>query len=122
MKVFLIVVALLAILWGSLRADNIEPRFMRSDVDGDGQVCMNDAVILLRSMWGVGPEIGCLDSADSNDDGYVDLSDVIDILNILFRDGDRYLYISVCDRDCTPDMIDCEEPPNTCNQGPYQGL
>lgn len=52
--------------------------FVRGDTDGDGQVCMADSVRLLYSFFFPERiEILCPDAADANDDGVLDLSDVL---------------------------------------------
>jgi hypothetical protein len=58
--------------------------FLRGDVNGDGQVSMADA-----SMWGcilfcAGVPYSCLDTADVNDDGLVNVDDLFVFLNQLF--------------------------------------
>lgn len=56
-------------------------RFIRGDVDGDGQVELSDAWRLLD------PMLECRASSDVNADGLRDLSDVSALLDYLFTDG-----------------------------------
>jgi len=67
---------------------NAEGRFTRADVDGDGEVKINDPIITLSFLFqaGDGPR-DCLDKMDANDDGNADVSDVIYTLRFLFSGG-----------------------------------
>ena len=80
-----------SILWAGLILCVLAPPdaraqvpFLRGDVNGDGQVSMADA-----SMWGcilfcAGVPYSCLDTADVNDDGLVNVDDLFVFLNHLF--------------------------------------
>ena len=57
--------------------------FIRGDVNLNGQVNIADAVQLAGALFGPGT-IPCPDSADSNDDGIVELTDILNTLNVLF--------------------------------------
>jgi len=59
--------------------------FIRGDVDGDGAVCFSDSVTLLYSFFYPDRiELLCQDAADVNDDGYLNLADVISGLQNVF--------------------------------------
>ena len=54
--------------------------------------------------------VECIRSADVNDDGGVDVSDVINLLSYLFLDGPEPAPpFSECGVDETEDELDCEE-------------
>ena len=56
-------------------------RFLRGDVDQDGQVSIRDAEVLLKWIYAIGPEPPCLESADVNNDGEVRPGDALQIIN-----------------------------------------
>lgn len=62
--------------------------FVRGDVTGDREITLGDAVRLLRYLF-VDREtrIDCLDAADANDDGVLDLHDPMVVLRYLFLGG-----------------------------------
>jgi hypothetical protein len=58
--------------------------FFRGDADGDQSVNITDAIFLLGALFlGTDPP-PCLDAADANDSGSLDLSDAVTILMHLF--------------------------------------
>ncbi len=61
--------------------------FLRADVDGNGTVEESDALATLRHLFGTSDEVACKDAADANDDGVLNVSDVIYLLNFVFRGG-----------------------------------
>jgi hypothetical protein len=63
------------------------PRFLRGDCDASGDGDITDAIFLLNHLFLGGPEPGCADACDSNDDGGADLSDASYLLNYLFLGG-----------------------------------
>jgi len=52
-----------------------DPVFLRCDPNGDGESDIADAVWIVNALFRDGPESGCADADDCNDDGVVDLSD-----------------------------------------------
>ena len=46
-----------------------------------------DGIFLLQNLFGGGPESICQDAADANDDGGIDVSDVIFVLSFQFGGG-----------------------------------
>jgi hypothetical protein len=60
------------------------PRFTRGDVDKSGGVDITDVVQLTRYLFQGGQAPVCLDAADANDDGLVELSDPVYLLFWLF--------------------------------------
>ena len=96
-----------------------EAPFRRGDVDGDGEINITDAVVTLAFLFSNRPpggpfgpppiELSCLDSADGNDDGEVDISDPIHSLNYQFLGGpEPPRPFATCGTDPTPDSLDCE--------------
>ena len=83
--------------------------FLRGDVDQTGHpfITQNDAYFILNYLFNGGPKPKCMDSADFNDDGRVDISDAIGILNAVNyrRIGDLF----VVTPDFTNDNLDCKE-------------
>ncbi|MCA8959560.1 MAG: hypothetical protein KDC38_03560, partial [Planctomycetes bacterium] len=62
--------------------------FIRGDANGDGSVGdIGDPIFILGYMFASGPAPGCLESADANADGAVNLADVISLLVHLFEMG-----------------------------------
>ncbi len=74
------------------------PMFVRGDSNGDTQfdtdgtlkpkVNLADAINTLNFLFQGGPEPGCMDAADANDDGRIDITDAVYTLNFLFSGGD----------------------------------
>ena len=58
--------------------------FLRGDYDNDLQVAINDAIALLAFLFTSGAPPFCIDSADVNDSGIIDLADPVTLLNFLF--------------------------------------
>ena len=86
------------------------PRFVRGDVDGDGNLNITDASRILQALFLKG-SLGCKDAADTDDSGSVDLGDALHVLNYLFLSGPA-LASSDCQADLTEDSLDCER--STC--------
>ncbi len=57
--------------------------FVRGSMNGDDQVNLSDAVFTLMYLFQEGKPPPCLDAADVNDDGLVDISDPIRLLGYL---------------------------------------
>lgn len=58
--------------------------FVRGDADGDGEVRLTDAIVLLGYLFRGAAARDCDDARDANDDGSVDLSDAVTVLRYLF--------------------------------------
>ena len=82
--------------------------FRRADANGDTEVNITDAVVILDMLFIGGATLDCEDAADSNDDGKVDLSDCVRILKYLF-DGASDLPIPavLCGLDPSDDSLGC---------------
>lgn len=79
------------------------PRFLRGDVDGSQSREITDAIRLLSALFLDSNPPVCFDAADTNDDGHVDVSDPVAILEELFVGGSP-LPVE-CGRDATPDGL-----------------
>ncbi len=65
------------------------PGFQRGDADGDGQVILTDAIVVLNYLFREGsPRLSCPDAADTNDDAVINLTDPVAVLNYLFQKGE----------------------------------
>ncbi len=82
--------------------------FVRGDVDFDGAIQINDAQLILGLVV-QGTAVPCNDSADTNDDGHLDISDPIFLLQYLFQSGSPLPPSPFPDAgiDPTGDAIDC---------------
>ena len=56
---------------------------MPGDVNGDGQVMVNDVVLAINAVLGQAPEGFILESADMNGDGQVMVNDVVLMINVV---------------------------------------
>ncbi|MEM7167504.1 MAG: right-handed parallel beta-helix repeat-containing protein [Planctomycetota bacterium] len=85
-------------------------QFVRGDCSGDGTVNIADAIFELGQLFPIGtpPPLGCADACDGNDDGNMDLSDVVVLLNSLFGASPTPLPAPlVCGSDPTADGLSC---------------
>lgn len=74
-----------SVLLNTTLASGQPGEFRRGDADLDGEVLINDAVYTLEALFLEGSQsLECADSGDANDDGLVDLSDPIFLINYLF--------------------------------------
>ena len=102
-------------LWGneSEAQDGGEVVFMRGDIVADGWLCMDDSIYLIYHLYRDGRPLDCPDAADVNDDGRIDLNDVIAGLQAVFLN--RQIpppYCLFCGGDPTPDNLPpCEYLP-----------
>ncbi len=94
------------------------PRFRRGDVDGDGQLSIADAVLVVQLVAGrIGgddPRAACLDAFDADDDGALRLADAVALLGYQFaRDAPPPAPFPDCGVDETVDELDCpiDSPP-----------
>jgi len=61
--------------------------FRRGDVDGDGNVRINDGIIIVERLFQGRSALDCPDAADIDDDGRMVLTDVIFLVSYLFQGG-----------------------------------
>ena len=64
-----------------------EALFYRGDVGDDGNVALDDAVLVFNFLFQGGAVPACLETADANNSGGVDLTDGVVVLNWLFGGG-----------------------------------
>src|SRR5688572_28754495 len=86
-----------------------DPLFIRGDVDGSGSVDLRDALDVLEWLF-LGPEVGiaCLDAADADDGGAVELTDGILLLSAIYRGGPGPAApFPGCGADGTADSLAC---------------
>lgn len=83
----------------------------RGDCNGDGVRNLADPVAHLEFLFGTTITVPCQDASDVNDDGTLDISDAIYLLNWLFLNGSPPPgSTDVCILDETPDFLDCQVP------------
>jgi subtilisin family serine protease len=61
--------------------------FHRGDPNASGDLDLSDAVFIFLYLFAGGKEPSCMESADADNDGAVNISDGISILEFLFSDG-----------------------------------
>ena len=84
--------------------------FQRGDVDLNCRHEMSDALATLMFLFLGGSEPPCLDAADANDSGDLDLSDPVYTLEWLYNGGTSYGQpFPAIGTDPTPDGLDCAE-------------
>jgi len=85
--------------------------FIRGELAGDGSINIVDVTILLQALFGSGQTPStCVDAADTNDDGIVDIADAIALLGYLFE-GAAALPAPAgsCGSDDSIDNLTCQE-------------
>ena len=99
----------------------LEEIFQRGDSNGDEQIDVGDAIIILSYLFG--PETPkCLDALDVNDDGDIDIGDAIRLLTYLFRGPPAPPPpFPEPGFDPTNDALDCKEYSNMGVTGPCLG-
>lgn len=87
--------------------------FVRGDVDQGRVVRLSDAVRIFNFLFrGQRIVIDCLEGADVNDDGRIDISDPVYLVRFLVQGGPMPLPpFSYCDRDPTADSLGCDSYP-----------
>ena len=111
-----VVLALLLLLvLGSGVASGGSVEFSRGDADGSGSVsAIPDALFILNYLSGEGDAPTCLDAADINGDGRINIVDPIRLLSWGFGEGaDPEAPFSDCgvDPDDKDEDLDCESHP-----------
>ncbi|MEM7167973.1 MAG: FG-GAP-like repeat-containing protein [Planctomycetota bacterium] len=89
--------------------DECSATFLRGDCNGDTMFDISDPVQLLDALFIGGRTLSCLDACDGNDDGLVNLSDVVSFLCAMFCSPWSPLPdpFGACGIDPTGDAIDC---------------
>ena len=89
---------------------SVEPIYRRGDVSVNGAVQINDAILVLRFLFGEGTHLQCEKAADANDDGNLNVTDAIAILEHLFNGaGPLSEPFERCGADPTVDSLACDE-------------
>ena len=110
MRVLVGVLALLLFLPGVQAGD---PEFVRGDSDQDGTfLAILDAIHLYEYLIGEGDAPACEDAADANDDGNINIVDIVRMLYFAFGDADEIpAPFPDCGTDASDDDgLDCADP------------
>ena len=85
--------------------------FLRGDLDGNGKINILDGVLSVQAQSLNAPLAhDCADALDANDDGKLDGSDAVAILQFIFERGPEIAPpFPACEPDPTPDGIRCLE-------------
>ena len=86
--------------------------FRRGHADPEASLDISDAISILRFLFSGDAEIDCLDAADADDSGEVDITDPIWVLDHLFLGGNAPPAPgpSECGLDPTVDILGCAAP------------
>ena len=83
--------------------------FFRGDCSGNGIIDLADPIFLLVALAGTGDPIECEHGCDSNDDGFLDVSDAVYSLSYMFIGGPPPAApFPSCGFDSTTDDLSCE--------------
>ena len=106
---------LCAILFGTLLCcgQPLQADFVRGDSNRDGSVNVADAVTTLNGLIVRDTALACQDAADADDNGVLDLVDVVRILLFLFQGGESLPNPGgFSGPDPTCDSLGCEDSPD----------
>ena len=84
-----------------------EDPILRGDTSGDGSLSLIDAVAIAEYVFLEGV-LDCERAGDMNDDGDVDLLDVLDHMILVFLNPDG-VELPECATDVTPDELECDD-------------
>ena len=100
----------MAIVFVGIPRGALPAEFIRGDVNSNGVVDINDAVLVLRHAFLNGPSaLACLDAADVADEGHVSVSSVVYSLRFLILGDNRPPSpYPTCGADPTPDRLSCD--------------
>ncbi len=96
-------------IWiGDFELEEEERDFHRGDVDLNGRMEVTDAIAALGILFSDGRAPACADALDADDNGALNLADVMFILHALFHGGPLPPPpFGGCGPDPTPDLLDC---------------
>ncbi len=96
---------------GMVRVEAPVGRFLRGDFNADGLLDIADAIAILEHLFRGAPPPLCRDAADTDDNGKVELTDSIHLLQVLFQgEGEIPLPGGVVPGiDPTPDGLECAQ-------------
>jgi hypothetical protein len=84
-----------------------KPEFVRADANGDGELDVSDAVLILLVLF-AGAQADCSAAGDANDDGELNVSDPIQLLQYLFLGAEPPRSpFPECGVDPTADLLTC---------------
>lgn len=107
------IVTLAMLLWTT--SASAQWTFTRGDCNGTPSVNVADAVAIVTYLFVGTFDPPCIDACDSNDDGVVDVSDPVYLLQFLFQAGPALPEpYPACGSDPTPDALDCAGPLPAC--------
>ena len=88
------------------------PNFSRGDANGDSAISLTDAIVVVQNIFlGKLVLFDCEDMLDVNDDGRLDTSDPVFLLNHLFRRGEQLPFpFKSCGPDIESDALRCKQP------------
>ena len=97
---------------GAYERPSCEPQlaaieFTRGDANGDANINLTDALVILQGLFEEGRTHPCSDAADTDDDGALRITDAIYLLNWLFLNGSRLPGPERCGPDPTSDPLGC---------------
>jgi len=96
-----------------LTVTEVVASFTRGDGNADGVVNVEDAVHILRLLFGDSDPTPCRDAADVNDDGRVNIADPITLLSCLLGRGQNPpAPFPECGADPTVDQLSCSGYPS----------
>ena len=75
---------------------------LRGDVNLDGQICMDDAIVVIYHLWRDGRALPCRNAADVDRNGSINLNDVVLSLRHVFSGAE----INNCPVTCDSDVWD----------------
>ena len=98
--------------------DQPQANFIRGDADGNGELNVTDAVLIINVTLGnLQERYDCEDALDANDDGKANISDAIPVLMWMFQRGDALAAPHLtCGVDGTADGISCAQESPACAQ------
>ncbi|MBN1418557.1 MAG: hypothetical protein JXP34_07245 [Planctomycetes bacterium] len=91
------------------KLDDLRPHFVRGEAGGDGALDLGDGIVILSWLFVDGPAPMCLDAADVDDNGRIDISDAVRVFRLLFVPEEPMPPPPglSCGPDETEDALDC---------------
>ncbi len=101
--------AALALAFTGADLSGQESYFRRGDSNGDGEFNIADPITTLNFLFRGGPDSGCRDANDTDDNGAIDLTDAMWLILYLFLGAEPPVPpFLACGLDPTPDGLTCE--------------
>ncbi|MDE0961159.1 MAG: hypothetical protein OSB09_10290 [Planctomycetota bacterium] len=118
--ILMLLLAIAWVPWTPCQAQDLSG-FIRGDVNGDLSIDLSDPVQLLEVLFGPTQGLNCAEAADLNDDGLLQLDDVIVSLGLIFLGDPIQLAAPFpgCGTDPVTNTLPCDNPP--CVIGPIVG-